>query len=76
MFNDTPIHIEPEAIYRDGDVRLLLGFTSRTLADARRTGRLRYARRGRMTYYLGRWILNWLTETETQSETPKQSAGP
>lgn len=52
--------IDPDAIYRDGEVRLLLGLTSTTMARARRTGRLRYTRQGRAVLYRGRWLLDWL----------------
>ena len=36
----TPPRIDPEGIYHDGDVRLLLGLAGATTARARREGRL------------------------------------
>jgi hypothetical protein len=56
-----PLHIDPDALYEDSTVVLTLDIPSATLARARREGRLRYSRRGRRTYYLGRWLLDWLT---------------
>ena len=56
-----PIRIEPDAFYGDGDLRLLLDITSATLVRARREGRLRSVRRGKRVFYLGRWVLDWLT---------------
>jgi hypothetical protein len=55
-----PVLIEPEALYDDSALRLTLGVTSATLANARRTGMLRYSRRGKRTLYKGSWILAWL----------------
>lgn len=52
--------IDPDAFYRDGEVRLLLGLTTTTMARARRTGGLRYTRQGRALLYRGRWLLDWL----------------
>jgi hypothetical protein len=56
----TPVRIDPEAVYTDGDLRLLLDLSSASLARERRTGRLRCRRVGQRMYYLGRWILAWL----------------
>ena len=55
-----PLRIEPDEIYDDGALRLLLGVSSASLSKARRTGDLRYSRRGQRTYYLGRWVREWL----------------
>lgn len=55
-----PVWIEPDAFYHDGQVRLLLGITSATLARARKQGRLRFARQGKRTLYRGSWLLEWL----------------
>jgi hypothetical protein len=60
----TPVRIDPDAIYPDGELRLLLDLPSATLARERRAGRLRYRRVGQRTYYLGRWVLAWLAGEE------------
>jgi hypothetical protein len=67
----APIRIEPYAIYTDGELRILLGLTSRLMSRERRTGRLRHARRGRRTYYLGRWVLDWLEEAADDRHTDR-----
>jgi hypothetical protein len=56
----TPSHIHPDAVYQDGQVRLLLGLTGATLARARRGGGLRFTRQGRCILYRGAWLLSWL----------------
>ncbi len=56
-----PIRIEPEIFYHDGDVRLKLGVTSHALAIARRSGKLKFVRKGRALLYRGEWLLVWLT---------------
>lgn len=55
-----PAHIDPDGVYFDGDVRLLLGLTPATLARARRDGTLRYSRQGHSILYRGSWLLAWL----------------
>ena len=54
------IQIDPQTIFTDGGLRLLLGLPSATLARARREGRLRYTRRGKRIFYTGEWVLDWL----------------
>jgi hypothetical protein len=56
----TPVRIDPDAVYTDGELRLLLDLPSAALARERRSGCLRYRRVGKRTYYLGRWVLDWL----------------
>lgn len=56
----APPRIDPEGIYHNGDVGLLLGLTSSTLARARRTKQLRYSRQGRAILYRGQWLIDWL----------------
>ena len=56
----TPLRIDSEAIYHDGDVRLLLGLTAASTARARREGRLRYTRQGHSILYRGQWLIDWL----------------
>jgi hypothetical protein len=60
----TPVRIDPDAIYGDGELRLLLDLPTAALLRERRSGRLRYRRVGQRTYYLGRWILAWLAGEE------------
>ena len=55
-----PARVEADGVYSDGDVRLLLGLTSATLARARRDGTLRYSRQGNSILYRGGWLLAWL----------------
>jgi hypothetical protein len=52
--------IYPDAIYGDGQARLLLGLPGATLDRARREGRLRHARQGGKVIYRGAWLLAWL----------------
>ena len=54
------VSIQPNAVYGDGQLRLLLGLTSATLSRERREGRLRHVRKGHRTFYLGQWVLDWL----------------
>ena len=54
------VSIAPDGIYDDGALYLALGLTPATLAQARRSGALRFSRKGKRTFYLGRWILDWL----------------
>lgn len=63
----SPIPIDPGAVYDDGAVVLALDLPSATLARARREGRLRYSKRGKRTFYLGRWLLDWLTADHVSS---------
>jgi hypothetical protein len=55
-----PTRIVADGVYSDGDVRLLLGLTSATLARARRDGTLRFSRQGNALLYRGAWLLDWL----------------
>ena len=57
---ELPARIDADAIYTDGDIRLMLGLTCATLARARRDGDLRYSRQGHCLLYRGRWVLDWL----------------
>ncbi len=52
--------LDSNAVYDDGALVLGLGLTHATLANARRRGELRYARKGRRVLYLGRWVGDWL----------------
>jgi hypothetical protein len=57
-----PARIDPNAVYRDCELRRLLELPETTLARERRAGRLRYRRIGQRVYYLGQWVLAWLAE--------------
>lgn len=59
--NPAPLLIDPAAVYDDAAIVLHLGIPSSVLARARRSGELRFRRRGRRNYYLGRSLLDWLT---------------
>ena len=65
------ILIEPNSIFDDTALALAVGVSPTALAQARRSGRLRYTRKGRRVLYLGRWVLDWLGEAaEDQSQQP------
>jgi hypothetical protein len=64
--------IYPDAIYHDGQARLLLGLPGVTLDRARREGRLRYARQGGKVIYRGAWLLAWL-EAEADSQEARRA---
>ena len=70
-----PARIVPDAIYHDGDARLLLGLTSPTMARARREGHLRYTRQGHAILYRGQWLLDWLESTAAQIDTHETTDG-
>jgi hypothetical protein len=56
----TAVSIDPAGIY-DGPLLCdLLGVSAQTLARARRSGELRYTRKGQRILYLGEWVLEWL----------------
>lgn len=52
--------IEPGGIYHDGDLVLGLGLTFAALAQARRSGELRFTRKGRRVLYRGDWLIEWI----------------
>jgi hypothetical protein len=54
------VSIAPDGIYDDGALYLALGLSLGTLARARRSGELRYTRKGKRTLYLGQWVLDWI----------------
>jgi hypothetical protein len=57
----TTFKIDPDEVYDTGAVVLGLDLPSSTLARARRAGSLRYSRKGRRVFYMGQWLLDWLT---------------
>ena len=56
----SAIRIDPEGVYDDDSLRLLLDVTSKTLSRARQSGDLAFSRQGRRFFYKGKWILDWL----------------
>jgi hypothetical protein len=66
--------IEPDLIYDDGPLVLDLGMSGGALAKARRSGALRYTRKGGRVLYLGRWILDWLEKDEVGARTELEVA--
>jgi hypothetical protein len=71
----TPAHIHPDAVYHDGQARLLLGLAGATLARARREGRLRFTRQGKRILYRGAWLLAWL-EADAERDLRHQAGLP
>ena len=63
------VSIAPDSVYDDGALYLALGLTPATLAQARRSGTLRFSRKGKRTFYLGQWILDWL-KTDSGKAVP------
>jgi hypothetical protein len=61
---DTTTTIHPTGLYGTDDVCAMLDVSPETLADARRSGELRAARKGRRVIYLGEWLLTWLRQEE------------
>lgn len=57
----TTIQIDPTAVYDEGAVALALDLPLNTLLRARRSGELRFVRRGRRVFITGRHLLAWLT---------------
>jgi hypothetical protein len=57
----SPVRIDPDAVYTVGTIVLALDIPSATIDRARRTGELKYVRRGHRIYVLGRELLAWLT---------------
>ena len=55
-----PRKIDPEAVYSDGNIRLMFDLASATLARARREQKLQFVRREKRIFYRGSWVLDWL----------------
>lgn len=60
-----PVRIEPESFYDGAAIYQALGLTAGTLAAGRRSGLLRFSRRGNRVIYKGAWLLAWLESNET-----------
>jgi len=67
----TPALIEPRGIYDDGALVLALGIPSATLIRARRAGHLRYSRKGKRVFYVGQWVLDWITFEQRNGPAPE-----
>jgi hypothetical protein len=67
-----PVRIEPEALYDDSALRQAIGLSPSTLAAARRSGALRFTRRGKRTLYKGAWILAWLESDADRHEAERR----
>ncbi len=52
--------IHPNGIYSTDDLCVMLDVSPQTAAEARRSGALRWVRKGRRVLYLGEWVLAWL----------------
>ena len=55
-----PAVIDPEHIYDDGALVMLLGVTEAALGKGRAAGQLKFTRKGKRVFYLGSWVLDWL----------------
>ena len=64
----STLSIDPNAIYDDGTISLALDLPLATLAQARKKGQLRYTRKGKRIFYLGKWVLDWLTADSDRQE--------
>jgi len=67
-----PISIDPRAVYDDGVLLLRFGFAPGTLVKARRSGQLRFTRKGQRIVYLGEWILDWLNADSAEPAVAKR----
>lgn len=57
-----PVSIELGAWYDDAVVAALFRLGPETLANARRSGALRFVRHGHRTLYRGDWLHDWLSD--------------
>jgi hypothetical protein len=62
--------VDPDAVYEEGTVALALGITLASLLAARRSGELRFVRRGRRIFITGRNLLAWLDPLDPVTLTP------
>jgi hypothetical protein len=56
-----PFKIDPDALYDERILRDSLGFKAGSLFRARKSGDLKFTRKGGTIVYLGQWVLDWLT---------------
>lgn len=69
-----PFILHADGVYTDGDLRLALDISGAALAQARRRGELRFARRGRTLLYCGLWVMQWL-EANPSPQAGQKGAG-
>jgi hypothetical protein len=70
----TDCHIHPERVYDTAALVLALDIPSAALTRARREGRLRHSRQGRRVYYLGTWVIDWLSGRAGAQEVPHHAS--
>lgn len=66
------LQVRPEAFYAEEVVRERLGLSESTLASARKSGALRYAKRGHRVLIRGDWLRAWL-EADADREPEGQA---
>ena len=62
----TKLQIDADTVYDEEEISLSLDIPTATLCRERRTGRLRYTRKGRRVLILGRWLLDWLAKDDAK----------
>jgi hypothetical protein len=72
--SSSTIKIDPDAFYTEGEIVIGLDISSGTLSKAKKSSQLRYRKIGKRTFYLGRWILDWL-EQDIRSSQEETSRG-
>lgn len=60
------VWINPEAFYDDSNIYGLLGISISAITRSRLDGSLRFTRAGKRVFYLGQWIIDWLTHNEVR----------
>jgi hypothetical protein len=70
----APIRIEPDSVFDDRSLAYALGLTTSALAAGRRSGALRYTRRGHRNFYTGRWVLDWIQADASPAAAPRAEA--
>jgi hypothetical protein len=56
------VTINPLAVYTAEQLSAMLDVSETTLALARRSGALRWTKKGRRVLFLGEWVLAWLRD--------------
>ncbi len=69
---DKPVLIHPNEVYSLLAARTALGLGLHALQAEYKAGRLKYARRCKRVWFLGRWLLDWL---EGGLENPNLAEG-
>jgi hypothetical protein len=70
-----PIIIYPEGIYDDTTLCDWLGVSLQVLGRARKSGELRFSRKGSRNLYMGSWVLRWIEEGSVSREAETPGAG-